>query len=115
MVSKLTQVLAEIELHIAKCGNDKYEKSPIDPKPFINSIYGKGFNIGNAVKYLSRYCATDGNKCSQREDLLKAVHYIIFELERSLEASKPLTEAYIEKPLINKKDIDFDLELIGNS
>lgn len=61
----------------------KYNKSEIDPKPYIlGKKLGMGFNIGNSIKYLSRYVSNSGLKRYNEEDLLKSIHYILFEIKR---------------------------------
>lgn len=55
------------------CEGRKYE-----PKDVIRD-WGLNFNLGNAVKYISRAGRKDGN--SVIEDLEKARQYIEFELE----------------------------------
>ena len=68
---------------ISFCSSQKYNKSKIDPKEIIlNDITGIGFNIGNANKYLSRYISNKGEKIKNSNDLLKALHYILFEHSR---------------------------------
>lgn len=54
-----------------------YQQGQIEPIDFINS-HGFNFNLGNAVKYITR-CNHKGTK---KEDLKKAIDYINFELER---------------------------------
>ena len=74
----------EIIQYSNKCLTDKYNKSSIDCKPIIlGPETGLGFNIGNAVKYLSRYINKSGNKSRNRLDLIKAIHYILFEMKRT--------------------------------
>jgi len=47
---------------------------PID----VINDWGLGFNIGNAVKYISRA----GRKCEAKEDLRKAIFYIEYEIAK---------------------------------
>lgn len=54
-----------------------YQQGGIEPIDFINSN-DLNFNLGNAIKYITR-CNFKGNK---RVDLLKAIDYINFELEK---------------------------------
>jgi hypothetical protein len=54
-----------------------YSKGAIQPIDYINSN-NLNFNLGNCIKYITR-CNYKGTK---REDLLKAIDYINFELER---------------------------------
>ena len=54
-----------------------YTQGKIEPIDFINS-QDLNFNLGCATKYIAR-CNYKGNK---KEDLLKAIDYLNFELER---------------------------------
>ena len=80
----LDKELQEISEYADKCYSGKYNQSAIDPKPLIlGPKTGLGFNIGNATKYLSRYINKSGNKSRNRLDLIKAIHYILFEMKRT--------------------------------
>lgn len=69
--------------YLADTFGDKYAGADIDTKGMLYSEkYGKGFNMGNALKYISRYCTEDFEKSNNEKDLLKAIHYILFELTR---------------------------------
>ena len=68
---------------VFKTSKGKYNKSEIDPKPYIlGKKIGIGFNIGNSIKYLSRYVSNSGLKRYNEEDLIKSIHYILFEIKR---------------------------------
>ena len=80
----LDKEIKEISDHASKCYKGKYNQSTIDPKPIIlGPKTGLGFNLGNAVKYLSRYINESGEKSRNRLDLIKAIHYILFEMRRT--------------------------------
>ena len=80
----VSKEIDEIIQYSNKCLTDKYNKSSIDCKPIIlGAETGLGFNIGNATKYLSRYINKSGNKARNRDDLIKAIHYILFEMKRT--------------------------------
>ena len=80
----VAEQITEIIAYSNKCITDKYNKSSIDCKPIIlGPETGLGFNIGNATKYLSRYINKSGNKSRNRLDLIKAIHYILFEMKRT--------------------------------
>jgi hypothetical protein len=51
----------------------------------LDDVAGIGFNVGNANKYLSRYISKEGEKLNDSKDLLKAIHYLMFEYQRRLE------------------------------
>ncbi len=78
----------DVLIHIGKCLGDKYYSTPIDTTKFIYDKHnGKGFNIGNSIKYLSRYMTEGYEKSNKKEDLYKAIHYCLFEIAR-LERNK---------------------------
>ena len=60
------------------CADRKYE-----PRKVI-ADWGLNFNLGSAVKYLSRA----GRKGDKTEDLRKAIQYIEFEIEEIENASE---------------------------
>ena len=64
------------------CEGRKYE-----PKDVIRD-WNLNFNLGNAVKYISRA----GRKGSVKEDLMKAKQYIEFEIEALEELSKKMPD-----------------------
>ena len=81
----LNKEIKMVREYIVACEKaSKYNKSDIDCMPLIlGKDTGLGFNIGNATKYLSRYINKDGEKSRNRKDLIKAIHYILFELKRT--------------------------------
>lgn len=77
--------MAKVAKHINKTFNDKYndDTPAVDLQGLMrHSPHGRPFNIGNACKYLRRYLTDGFAKSNDTEDLLKAVHYILFELDR---------------------------------
>ena len=63
---------------------DKYDDSTLSPLELIMSgTHGKSINVFNAIKYLSRYITTGHDKSDNRKDVIKAVHYLLFELART--------------------------------
>lgn len=56
-----------------------YQIVGIEPIDFINS-HNFNFNLGNAIKYISRCGKKDGE--SVAKDLQKAIDYLNFEIER---------------------------------
>jgi len=82
---KIQQTLDEFTAYVEKTYTDKYAdaNAAIEPARVIMSgELGKGFNIGNALKYISRYSTKGYDKSGQRDDLFKAAHYLLFEAER---------------------------------
>lgn len=71
---------------------DKYEGSSlpnISKQLLMNDELGKGANIFTVVKYLQRYATTGFSKSENPIDLLKAIHYILFEVQRTKPWNKP--------------------------
>jgi hypothetical protein len=76
------EIIEELKDYIQSTYSDKYEDSVIKMREFTKSDYGKGFNMGNSLKYHSRYLSKGYDKSNQKQDLFKMIHYILFELER---------------------------------
>tara|TARA_R100001594_G_C3837453_1_gene214946 strand:+ start:99 stop:365 length:267 start_codon:yes stop_codon:yes gene_type:complete len=71
-------------------GGSHYKNMKIQPSKFINDNKLL-FAEGNAIKYICRH-AHKGEK----QDLLKAKHYIDMIIERDYEEEKEKTETWIE-------------------
>lgn len=70
--------------HLCKASKDKYSNSIIDMRVFMDSdVHGKSFNMGNALKYMTRYMAFEGEKINNQQDLLKIAHYCLLEYTRN--------------------------------
>lgn len=81
----LDAAILEMQSYILSTIGGKYDNSGIDTKDLIYSDkHGKSINIFNSMKYLSRYLNDGVDKSNNPNDLLKAVHYIIFELSRRI-------------------------------
>jgi len=55
-------------------GNAHYKKGKIEPWEVIED-WGLDFHLGNVIKYIGRHRAVRARK--KREDLLKAIHYLV--------------------------------------
>ncbi len=76
-------------------GGNHYASMKIQPSEFINKN-NLPFAEGNAIKYLCRH-----KQKGQKQDLLKAKHYIDMAIERDYaenEALKPLPYGFTLKP-----------------
>lgn len=73
----------DLVTHLTRTFDDKYAKSPVETKGIIYSHnFGKGYNCGNATKYIQRYLTEGFSKSANPDDLLKALHYLLFEYDR---------------------------------
>ena len=71
------------EYHNSTC-SDKYHKAEMDTMNLIMSDdHGKSVNLFNAFKYMSRYMTEGFDKSDNRKDVIKACHYLLFELART--------------------------------
>lgn len=84
--SEIVEALSIFTQYVKKTFEDKYEE---DMFPAVDlyglmrhSNHGRGYNIGNASKYLKRYLTDGYEKSANSSDLLKAMHYIMFEICR---------------------------------
>ena len=69
---------------VEMCGTPRpnvshYQSAGIEPIDYINS-HNFNFNLGNAIKYISRCGKKEGE--SVTKDLKKAIDYLNFEIER---------------------------------
>jgi|SRR5882672_1899013 len=81
----LLEPFKDLLLHIKSTQADKYEMGnnllDLHGMKFSGSRISSGFNIGNASSYLKRYLTEGFDKSYKTEDLLKAIHFILFEIE----------------------------------
>ena len=74
------------EIYKKQVGGDHYKSMVIQPSEFINKN-DLPFAEGNAIKYLCRH-----TQKNQKEDLLKAKHYIDMAIERDYPEPKTRLE-----------------------
>ena len=73
-------LIKQILVYIINTYAQHYSKSNLQAtEVIIDSGYGKGFCIGNVLKYAQRY-GKKGSHEDQRKDLLKLIHYAIIAL-----------------------------------
>lgn len=80
--------LAKIAKYINSTFEDKYESSAL-PEIDLTGLMrhskgGRYFNCGNAAKYLKRYMTDGFSKSNNPDDLYKAIHYLLMELDRRI-------------------------------
>ncbi len=79
---------AKVAKYINSTFDDKYEASAfpeIDLTGLMrNSKGGRFFNCGNAAKYLKRYMTDGYAKSNNPDDVYKALHYLLLELDRRI-------------------------------
>ena len=79
------KAIAELVNQIAKTYSDKYQSPVIEivnTKALLLGKDGKQANIHCALKYLQRFLSEGFEKSNNPTDLLKAIHYLIFEYQR---------------------------------
>lgn len=75
--------MTDLIKYLASTCDDKYGSSQLDTRGILYSeTLGQGFNTGNAVKYIARYNTEGFEKSYNPKDLMKAIHYLLFELTR---------------------------------
>lgn len=83
--------------HVEKHSNNKYQNSILDSELTLKQPV---FTLLTANKYLIRYLAKQGEKVGNTRDLMKAIHFILFEIQNTLPAPvEPLTGEMFEKEL----------------
>jgi len=83
---EMVEAILQLTNHIAGCYSDKYEKGieTIDTKKML---YGKGgalLNTYQVARYLQRYNTDGAEKSGLLKDILKAAHYLMFEITRRI-------------------------------
>lgn len=86
-------ILSVIE-HIAGTYSDKYDsgKDEIDTKKQLYGASGAAINTYQIMRYLQRYNTVGHSKSGLVKDLMKGVHYFIFELTRRFKNKRFLIE-----------------------
>lgn len=87
---EMAQSIDEAIIFIGKTYADKYSKSPIPTKGLIyhHDDKAKGYNMGQAARYISRYLTDGFAKSDNPTDLKKCLHYLFFELTRLIRLDK---------------------------
>lgn len=83
--SGLMEVLTDLTAYLATTFGDKYEatKRPNFSKAFLHNSNSPDVAIFNTMKYLQRYTTVGFDKSANIKDVYKAIHYLLFELERA--------------------------------
>ena len=84
------------EIYKKQVGGNHYKSMAIQPSEFINKN-NLPFAEGNAIKYLCRH-----KQKNQKEDLLKAKHYIDMAIERDY----PEKKDFLEEAEKEKKELE---------
>lgn len=98
---KLLDTIKEYFRHTRKVST--YNHSPIESLKIISSpIAGENYNLGNCIKYLTRFLSTEGAKKRNPDCLMKVCHYAYFEMVRRKElingcGFKGLVETYVDE------------------
>lgn len=77
--------IAEVIKHVSGTYGDKYQSDVteyVDTKQLLLGKDGKFPNLHCALKYVQRYSTVGFEKSEQPIDLKKAIHYLLFELQR---------------------------------
>lgn len=93
--SKEPDVITAIGLvvqHIHGCYSDKYAKGEemgIDTKKMLyHPVKGKAINEYQVARYLQRYVTEGSEKSGLLKDLMKMIHYGVFEIVRRIRANQ---------------------------
>jgi len=74
------KIIEQVLAHIIKTYTQHYSKDKYQATEFIiDAGHGKGFCIGNVLKYAQRY-GKKGSHEDHKKDLLKIIHYAIIAL-----------------------------------
>ena len=73
-------LIKQLQLYIDSTYNQHYAQDKIQALEFIlDTGHGKGFCLGNVLKYAKRY-GKKGSKVDSRADLMKVLHYALISL-----------------------------------
>jgi hypothetical protein len=83
--TQLAMVMSELLGYVASTYKDKYEDSgkPNMARDFLVGSDSSDVAIFNALKYVQRYSTKGFAKSGKIVDIHKAIHYLLFELQRS--------------------------------
>lgn len=72
--------------HIHGCYSDKYQKGieTIDTKKMLYGKAGAMINTYQVARYLQRYNTNGAEKSGLLKDVLKGIHYLVFEVTRRI-------------------------------
>lgn len=83
---EMFSALVDVFEYIASTYSDKYESPELGniSKPVLtkSASLGKGANVFNIIKYAQRYGTTGFEKSENIKDIMKAIHYGAFEIQR---------------------------------
>jgi len=83
--SAIVTSIGEVVSHVLSTFKDKYEEGEPEVDLYHlmrSSQHGKGFNVGNSLKYNKRYLTSGYGKSGDVKDLYKSVHYLLMEIDR---------------------------------
>lgn len=87
---EMAKAIEDTAIHIGQTYSDKYANSPIETKGLIywHDDKAKGYNMGQAARYIQRYLTDGFRKSDNPTDLKKGLHYMLFELTRLIKRGK---------------------------
>lgn len=76
----------DLSFHILETQEGHYSDDFMTPVDIYGLIHGgtekgSGFNVGCSLKYLKRYMSVEKGKSYDPKDLLKAIHFLMFEYD----------------------------------
>lgn len=100
----VAEALKQVYEHVDKHSHNKYQNTDMNTE---DALVLPVFTLMTAKKYLARYLAKQGEKTSNPEDLKKAIHFILFELQSSINNKKVTTKQELNASL-EKQDYKFE-------
>jgi len=105
----MTYSIESLIKYIHQTYYDKYGSETLldlEDKFIYSPNHGKAVNLFNASKYIERYAGDGFPKSNNRQDLLKAIHYLLFEYTRrtKMDAVKGSVEIQLDEPLPESQD-----------
>jgi hypothetical protein len=78
----VNDALIALQQHVEHHSDNKYQHSVLDTEKPLRE---PKFTLLTANKYIARYLASKGEKQANPNDLLKAAHFILFEIQHRME------------------------------
>jgi hypothetical protein len=81
---ELFDTIVDLVAYLTTTYSDKYESTQRAniARDFLLGSTSGDTACFNSIKYLQRYCTVGFEKSNNKKDLMKAIHYVLFELQR---------------------------------
>ena len=87
----LRRAMIRLREHIDATQRDKYNAATgaFNVQALLTGPNAKAINLFSAAKYLTRYESAGFEKSGQTDDLIKAIHHLLIQLENEISTHNP--------------------------